>query len=243
MARNAPKSNTGSKPVEDIRAERKRELALGYRIFASQRWGDIGDGHISARDPERTDCFWLLRYGVSFDEARIEDLVLVGPDGKLVEGDGDINISAYYIHQPIHDARPETVSAAHVHTPWGTPFAAERRPLLPITQEACLFFEDCALFDDDELQVQSTRCGERIAAALGDKCAVVLCNHGLLTASDSVSETVGLFVILERVAEAHMKARKAIPVNCEAARFSKADLVRKETGKTAFEWLVKRHLS
>ena len=51
--------------IEQIRARRKRDCALGYRLFAAQKWGDLGDGHISARDPERTDCFWMLRYGVS----------------------------------------------------------------------------------------------------------------------------------------------------------------------------------
>ena len=70
----------------EIRARRQRDVALGYRIFAAQRWGDVGDGHISARDPERTDCFWMLRYGVSYHEATVADLVLVGPDGDLVAG-------------------------------------------------------------------------------------------------------------------------------------------------------------
>ncbi|MFZ8989499.1 MAG: hypothetical protein ACO2ZJ_04070 [Pseudohongiellaceae bacterium] len=37
--------------VAEIRARRKRECALGYRLFAAHRWGDLGDGHISARDP------------------------------------------------------------------------------------------------------------------------------------------------------------------------------------------------
>ena len=221
------------------RAARKRELALGYRLFAALRWGDVGDGHISARDPEQTDSFWLLRAGVSFHEATVADLVLVGPDGC----DADINDSAYYIHHPIHSARPDIVSVAHVHTPWGTPFAAEVRPILPITQEACLFFEDHAIFDDDELQVQSTDCGARIAAALGNVRAVILRNHGLLTTGDSVGETVGLFVFMERVAEAHLKARDARPVSAEAARFAKADLVKNGyAGKIAFEELVRRHL-
>jgi len=141
----------GSSPddMEEIRQARKVEVALGYRIFAAQHWGDLGDGHISARDPERMDCFWLLRYGVSYHEARVSDLVLVDPDGQLVEGDGFINRAAYYIHHPILAARPDAASAVHVHTAWGTPFAAERRPVEPISQEACIFFEDHAIFDDE----------------------------------------------------------------------------------------------
>jgi ribulose-5-phosphate 4-epimerase/fuculose-1-phosphate aldolase len=228
--------------TEEIRARRKRDVALGYRLLASQRWGDTGDGHISARDPERKDCFWLLRYGVSFHEATVADLVLVGPDGSVVEGEGAINTAAYYIHHPLHVARPDVVSATHVHTGWGTPFSAERRPILPITQEACLYFEDHALFDDEEVQVQDTNGGRRIAEAMGANRAVILANHGLLTVGSSVSESVGSFVLLERVCESQMKARAAKPISAEAARYAKADLVRLGAGRAPFRALVDRHI-
>jgi ribulose-5-phosphate 4-epimerase/fuculose-1-phosphate aldolase len=227
---------------EAIRARRKLEVALGYRLLAAQRWGDAGDGHISARDPERTDCFWLLRFGISYHAARVRDLVLIGPDGDLVEGEGPTNIAAYYIHHPILEARPDAVSAVHVHTGWGTPFSAEVRPILPITQEACVFFEDCALFDDEEVQVQSVLAGKRIAVALGRNRAIILRNHGLLTTGDTVGEAVGSFVQMERVAEAHMKARDAVPISPEAARFAKADLVRFGAGRVAFASMVARHI-
>jgi len=228
--------------MEEIRAERKRQVALGYRILASQRWGDLGDGHISARDPERTDCFWLLRFGVSYHEAKVSDLVLVGPDGRLVEGEGATNTAAYYIHHPILRARPEAVSACHVHTAWGTPFSAELRPIAPITQESCIFFEDHAIFDDEEVQVQSVEAGERIAAALGGKRAIILRNHGLLTVAARVDEAVGSFVSMEHVAEAHMKARNAIPISADAARFAQKDLVRFGPGRVGFWSLVARHI-
>ncbi len=233
---------TSSHTPEEIRARRKRDVALGYRLLAAQHWGDLGDGHISGRDPEREDCFWLLRYGVPYQEARVSDLILVAPDGSLVEGEGPINIAGYYIHQPILAARPDAVSAVHVHTGWGTPFAAEVRPIEPISQESCIFFEDHAIFDDEEVQVQSVDAGQRIAEALGSTRAVILRNHGLLTVGDSVAEAVGSFVLLERAAEAHMKARNAKPISAEGARFAKADLTKYGAGRVAFRSLVARHL-
>jgi len=231
-----------SQSINELRAERLRDLALGYRLFAAQRWGDLGDGHISARDPARTDCFWLLRLNVSFHRASVSDMVLVGPDGMVVEGDGDINIAAYNIHHPVHAARFDVVSVAHVHTAWGTPFSAEVRPIEPITQEACIFFENHAIFDDEEVQIQDPDGGQRIAASLGDNSAVILRNHGLITVADSVAEAVGLFVILERVAESHMKAREAKPISAEAARYAREDLTKGGAGAGAFRWLVSRHL-
>ena len=228
--------------IEQIRARRKRDCALGYRLFAAQKWGDLGDGHISARDPLREDCFWMLRYGVSYHAAMVSDLVLVGPGGELVEGEGFINIAGYYIHQPILEARPDLVSAVHVHTGWGTPFSAEARMIEPISQESCVFFEDHALWEDEEVQVQSVEAGRRIAAAMGQNRAIILRNHGLLTGGDSVAEAVGRFVYMERVAEVHMKARNPKPISAEAARFAKEDLIKFGVGRSAFTSMLTRHI-
>tara|TARA_R110002111_G_scaffold54979_3_gene94685 strand:- start:24 stop:770 length:747 start_codon:yes stop_codon:yes gene_type:complete len=227
---------------EQVRIRRKRDCALGYRLLAAQRWGDTGDGHISARDPERTDCFWMLRYGVSYHEVKVSDLVLVNPKGELVEGDGFVNEAGYYIHYPILNSRADAVSAVHVHTGWGTPFSAEARLFDTITQEATIFFEDHALFDDEEVQVQSTDAGQRIADALGKTRAIILRNHGLLSVGDSVAEAVGSFIIMERVAESHMKVRNAKPISAEAARFAQQDLVKGGAGRRAFAALVQRHI-
>ena len=43
--------------IEQIRARRKRDCALGYRLFAAQKWGDLGDGHISARRSGKNGLF------------------------------------------------------------------------------------------------------------------------------------------------------------------------------------------
>ena len=79
-------------PAEQ-RALWKWEAAIGYRMFAALRWGQLGDGHITARDPEHTDCMWLVRNAVAFDRVTIDDLVLVGPDGSVIEGIGVLRSS------------------------------------------------------------------------------------------------------------------------------------------------------
>ena len=227
--------------MTDQRAALKEELARGYRIFGALGWGDLGDGHISGRDPERRDCFWMLRYGVPFGQATADDLVLVGPEGELVEGEGHVNQAGFYIHQPILAARADVVSAAHTHTPWGTPFCAEVRQIEPITQEACVFFENAAMFDDEEVQVQSLDAGARLAQSLGRNMALLLRNHGPLTTGASVAESVVWFVMLERVAEAHLKATNARPISPEAARFARKDLTRDGAAGASFEFLARHH--
>ena len=230
-----------SEVFETERLKRKRQVALGYRIFAALRWGDLGDGHITARDPEHTDCMWLLRYPVGFESATVDDLVLVRPDGTTVSGES-INSTAYYIHHPIHAARPDVVGVAHTHTAWGTPFCASGRDIEPITQEACAFFENWSHFPDEEVQVLGTAGGERIASALGPNQAVLLRSHGLLTVGSSIAETIAAFVTLERVAEAHLKAPHATPISVEAARIARDDLGAGGSLAASFDFLVKRHI-
>lgn len=226
--------------LDELRAHRKRRLALAYRVFGSMGWGSLGDGHISARDPERLDCFWLGRYGVPFRFMTTDDLVLVHADGT-VEGGGRINMAAYYIHAPLHEARPDVVAAAHCHTPYGTPFSAAVTKLAPISQESCVFFEDHEIFDDEEVNIGSTDGGKRIAAAIGETRAAILRNHGLLTVAGSVDAAVGFFLLMERCAEVQVKARDAKPIGAEAAR-RVHDMLDEREAWQAFQWAQRTHV-
>ncbi len=238
----------GAEPYDTVRSvagEREHRLricALGYRIFGSMRWGQLGDGHISARDPEWTDHFWLLDWGVPFNRATAERLVLVGPGGRVRDRSGDytgaVNTAGYNIHAPLLEARPEVISAAHTHTPYGTPWSANVRPFSAISQESCAFVFDQGLFDDEEVEVLSYDGGKRIAAALGSGKLCILRNHGLLTVGHTVEEAVGWFVMAERVAEVHVKAPNAIPISDEAAGIAAATLGVPHAGWRLFQWLA-----
>lgn len=226
----------------EARRHLQRRLALAYRLFGALHWGEQGDGHISARDPERGDCFWLLRYGVPFGEATVSDLVLVGSDGSVVDGDGEINPTAYYIHMPIHDARPEVVCAAHTHTAYGTPWSAMARPFETICQEAVAFHHDHAVFKDGEVDIQSTDGGKRIAAALGDTKLVILRSHGLLTVGASIDEAIGWYLMAERVAEVHVKAEGAEPISDEDAARCVGSIAAPEQGWKTFNWAIRARI-
>ena len=246
MGQHPPFSLDDSEPVSidpaADRAHRKRRLALAYRVFGALHWGEQGDGHISARDPERTDCFWLLRYGVPFGEATVGDLVLVGPDGSLIDGEGEINPAAYYIHWPVHEARPEIVSAVHTHTPYGTPWSACAEPFSMICQEAVAFHDDHVVFDDGEADIQNLDGGKRIAAALGDTKLAILRNHGLLTVGASIDEAMGWYLMAERVAEVHCKAPRPQPISDDDARRVATTIDTPEQGWKTFNWTLRARI-
>lgn len=224
--------------IDDERRHRKRHCALSYRLFAALGWGQTGDGHISARDPERPDCFWLLRYGVPFGQATVDDLVLVQADGS-VDGDGEINETAYHIHMPIHDARPEVVCVAHTHTAYGTPWSANVQPFRAISQEALSFVFSQSIFDGEELNVTSYDVGAGIAGAMGTTRLCILRNHGLLVAGESVATAVGFYVMAERVAETHVKAPDGVAISDEGAKSLSGWAEQPAVGRSAFEFLLR----
>ncbi len=230
--------------IADERAHRKRMCAIGYRIFGSQRWGQMGDGHISARDPEHLDHYWLLDYGVPFREATVDRLVLVGPDGVVAEGiagspAGAPNTAGANIHAPVLTARPDIVSAAHTHTGYGTPWSANVEPFRAISQESTAFVFDQAVFDDEEVEVLSSDGGRRIAECVGAAKLCILRNHGLLTVGGTVEEAVGWFVMAERVAEVHVKAPAGRSISDEAAKVAAATMAAPDTGWRVFQWLAR----
>ncbi|MCU1359665.1 MAG: ribulose phosphate epimerase [Ilumatobacteraceae bacterium] len=245
----ADMTDVADRVMDDVATERLRrqnEVVAGYRIFASYGWGDDGSGHISARDPEHTESFWLLRYGVAFAKATVADLVLVGPDGDATSDGGHdarINQAAFCIHAPIHRARPDVVSVAHTHTGYGTPFAAMARTIRATSQEACAFHGDQSVFEGEELDVIDVVVGGRLAAALGPSRLLVLANHGLLTVGATVGQAIGFFVLAERAAEVEIKAGSAARVVSDASAAAVyRSLGEPSNGDTVFGWLRRTRL-
>ena len=226
---------------EETRRHRKWEVAIGYRIFSKLRWGQLGDGHISARAPIHTDHFWVLGYGIPFWAATVDNLILVGPDGRIAAGPdtNGVNTAGYNIHSPILAARPDLVSAAHTHTQFGTPWSANVKPFQPLSQESCSFVFDQSIYMGEDLEVISVEGGERIANAMGDTKLCILRNHGLLTGGRSPGEAVGWFVMAERVAEVHVKAPDGVPISVEAAKQVAHDMSSPAMAWKVFQWLAR----
>ena len=196
-------------PAPDERTHRKQRLAAAFRIFAALGFDEGAAGHITARDPGDPERFWVNPLGMHFGAIRASDLILVDQRGQVVEGDGHVNLAAFTIHAAVHRARPDVVSAAHAHSIYGKTWSSLARLLDPITQDACAFFEDHALFAEQTGVVVKDEVGGRIAAALGRRKAVILQNHGLLTVGGTVDEAAWWFIAMERCCQSQLLAEAA----------------------------------
>jgi ribulose-5-phosphate 4-epimerase/fuculose-1-phosphate aldolase len=195
--------------ADDERRHRKQRLAAAFRLFGQFGFDEGVAGHITARDPERLDHFWVNPLGMNFKQVRVKDLLLVNHEGEVVEGDWPLNQAAFVIHSQVHAARPDVIAAAHAHSVYGKAWSSLRRPLDPLTQDACAFHGDHAVFDDYTGVVLDLDEGKRLAHALGDTKAVILSNHGLLTVGRSVDEAAWWFITMERTCQAQLLAESA----------------------------------
>jgi ribulose-5-phosphate 4-epimerase/fuculose-1-phosphate aldolase len=193
----------------DERVYLKQRLAAAFRIFSKFGFEEGVAGHITARDPELADHFWVNPFAMSFAHVKASDLLLVNHQGEVVEGRHPVNVAAFAIHSQVHQARPDIKAAAHTHSVHGRALSALGQIIEPITQDACAFYNDNALFDDYTGVVLDVEEGRRIAAALGAKKAVVLRNHGLLTGGTSVDSAAWWFIAAERCAQVQLLAQAA----------------------------------
>src|SRR6266481_7996090 len=196
--------------IEEERLHRKHRLAASFRLFGKFGFDEGVAGHITVRDPEHLDRFWVNPFGMNFKHIRVSDLICVDHTGEVVEGDAAVNRAAFAIHSQVHAARPDVVAAAHAHSIYGKSWSSLGRLLDPITQDACAFYQDHSLFEEFRGIVFETSEGERIAQALGDRKAAILRNHGLLTVGRSVDEAVWWFISMERSCYSQLMAEAAV---------------------------------
>jgi ribulose-5-phosphate 4-epimerase/fuculose-1-phosphate aldolase len=230
--------------VQEERKYRKEKLAGAFRIFAKFGYDEGVAGHITARDPEHLDHFWVNPFGMDFSVIKASDLILVNHEGKVVEGKYPVNRAAFAIHSQVHAARPDVVAAAHAHSMYGKAFSSLGKLLDPITQDACAFYQDHALFSDYNGVVNELEEGQRIGDALGAGKAVILQNHGLLTVGKTIEEAVWWFVTMDRSCQAQLIAEasgnKPISINHETALMTRGQVGFSLAGYFQFQPLWQR---
>lgn len=227
---------------EDERIRRKQRLALAFRIFGRFGFDEGVAGHITVRDPGDPQLFWVNPFGMSFKQITADDLILVNHAGEIVGGADawPLNRAAFAIHSSLHEARPDVLAAAHSHSRYGRAFSTLGELLSPLTQDACIFYEDHVLFDDYSGLVNDSEEGKRLAATLGDRKAAILANHGILTVGRSIEETVFWYVTMERTCEVELIARAAGTVRSIDAEVAAA--THQELGGPAQGWFCAQPL-
>jgi ribulose-5-phosphate 4-epimerase/fuculose-1-phosphate aldolase len=223
---------------QEHRVHLKQRLVAACRAFALHGLDYGFAGHLTIRDPERTNLYWTNPMCVPFDQVRVSNLILADHHGKVIEGDYAINRAGYVLHAAVHEAHPDIVAMCHAHTEYGTAFASLGKPLDPISQDACAFYEDHVVIKDEAGQVAvEVEAGLNVCKAFTGVRAAIHQNHGLLTVSrHSIEAAAFWFIALERCCKQQLMieaaGHKPVMVPPDRARYS-----REHVGSEYIGWL------
>lgn len=215
-------------------------LALACRILAAAGHGSGLAGQVTSRADEGT--YWTLPLGVGFDEAAPTVFLRVDEQVRTVEGGGIAN-PAVRFHVWIYRARPDVRSIVHTHPPAASALSMIGQPLAVAHMDAAMLYDDCAYLPDWPGVPIADDEGRMISEALGGKRAILLANHGLLTAGATVEEATYLAYFMERAARLQLDALAAgdiKPVDPEHGRAAHDFLLKPEIVRATFAYLARQ---
>ncbi len=189
----------------------REQVAWACHIVASEGYADLSLGHVSARDAD--GAIWIKRKGVALDEVALDDVV------STEDTDVVLHLETV-LHEGVYRARSDVGSVIHGHPPYATALGATRAELVPLTHDGILFADGVGRYESPDLIVDREQ-GDAVAAALGDRRAVLLENHGVLIAGKDVPWAVLTAATLERAAQLQSIASTLGELRPIAARLAK----------------------
>lgn len=202
---NAPEKSIRSQ-VSEVEWQLRVDLAACYRLVALHGWDDLVFTHISVRIPGPEHHFLINPYGMMFEEITASSLVKVDMQCQpLIETPYPVNPAGFVIHSAIHAAREDVVCVLHTHTRAGVAVSAQRDGLLPISQQASIMLTSLGYHDYEGLAVNDDE-KPRLQADLGNRRALILRNHGLLTVGPSVADAFYNMYTLESACQIQVAA-------------------------------------
>jgi len=212
-----PTTTKTTSAVQQLRAD----LALALRAAA---WHGLSEGvcnHFSVAVDDET--FLVNPQGLHWSEITANDVVLAHKDGRVLEGDFEVEPTAFYIHAALHFIADYPV-VLHTHMPYATSLCLTKAggidPLL--SQNSVRFYGRIGIdshynglaLDYDE--------GQRIAEASGGKEVFFLANHGVVVTGPTLAYAYDDLYYLERAAKFEVYARSTQlglnPIEHEIAR-------------------------
>jgi ribulose-5-phosphate 4-epimerase/fuculose-1-phosphate aldolase len=191
-----------SKP--DIHAL-KVKLVQACQILAQEGQGDYIWGHVTLRLPDRPDHLLMKPARIGLEEIGPDDVITVNLEGEKVDGSAPRHIEVF-IHSEVMRVRPEVNCVVHTHPIHAIAFSSLDKPLLPVGHAGSLFCDGLPVYDETTDLITDRTLGASMARKLDRHDALLLRNHGIVTAGLSVDEAIIKAIFLENACKTQLLA-------------------------------------
>ena len=202
----------------DERAARVR-LAACYRVFAMLGWTEMIYNHITVRLPASVSGpekqFLINPFGLHYSEVTASNLVKINLAGDVLDGSHHpVNPVGYTLHSTIHGGIDGAHCVMHTHTTAGVAVASLQGGLSQSNFYSAQLHDMVAYHPFEGITIHAEE-GPRVLASMGNKPAVILRNHGLLSWGQTLEQAFAILWTLQRACEIQMATLSmgaAIPV-------------------------------
>ena len=173
--------------------EARRMLVLANRALACEGVFDAF-GHISVRNPENPETFFISR-AVSPELVMPDDILELDLEGNIVAGRPGLRpFSERAIHCAVYAAREDVSCVCHPHPHEMIPFAASDVPLRSIYHQDVTFYDGIPVFRDLPVEcgllINTLPLARKLAAELGQCRGILIRNHGVVVVGESIPRAV-----------------------------------------------------
>lgn len=198
------------------------DLAAAHRLAHRCEFDNGIWNHFTLVVPGTTDRFLVKPHGLLMSEVTASNLVVCDLEGRVVEGRGKVERTAYCIHSQFHRLHAHAACVLHVHPYYATWLSMTKPGRLQMVHQDFLRFHGEIAYDDDFQGLGSTREeGERMARALGAKRILLSANHGVTVVGPTVAEAWYALTYFERAC----KAQYSVAVSGQEPRFVPEQIV------------------
>jgi L-fuculose-phosphate aldolase len=186
----------------------KKKLAEAGRVLAHEGQGDYVAGHVSLRLKDDPGRFFMKPAGIGLEEITEENIITVDIDGNKVGGTAGRH-NEVYIHSEVLRARPDVQAVVHTHAIYAVVFSSLGKALQAVSNDGAFFANGLPVFSETTELIITPERGKAVARTLGTYGALILRNHGIVTAAASMEEAVWLALKLNQACHAQVLAEMA----------------------------------
>lgn len=183
--------------------ELREDLAAAFRIAARYGWHESVANHFSAAVSADGKQFLLNPRWQHFSTVKASDLLLLDADDPDVMSRPDApDPSAWCIHGAIHRNLPHGRVLLHLHPTYATALMGLKDPTLkPIDQCTARYYNRVAVDTGFDGIADDNAEGERLAKCFGNHSTMLMGNHGVITAAQTVAQAFDDLYYLERACQ------------------------------------------
>ena len=206
------KTHTGA-GTESSLSQARIDLAAALRWAARLGLSEGVDNHFSMAVPGddgkiQGDRFLINPYGWHWSEITASSLVLADENGNVLEGNNEIEDSAFFIHSRVHVKVPSARVVLHNHMPYTTALTLLEGGRLEMCEQNALQFDGRIAYDDEYngLALDKDE-GDRIASKMANSSVLFMACHGVIVTGETVARAFTDLYYLERASMFQVLAR------------------------------------